>query len=105
MSELKLKEVEAVRTGSYDGHRRRAGARFFVDASAKEDWFIDIGPAPEGAELPGQLQNAQAPRGKSFIDLMRQLGKPQLPQPVREQTLAEARDEVLAGPKDQDLVV
>jgi hypothetical protein len=70
----KLKVVRAKRMGSWDGHRRRAGAEFVVAADASESWFEEVGPAPEGAELPVQITNAQAPVGKSFIDVMKQLG-------------------------------
>lgn len=92
MSEVKLKEVRALRTGSYDGHRRRAGVVFCVREGATESWFEDVGPAPADASLPVQLEGAQAPRGKTFIDVMKQLGQPQAPAPVTpvEQTLREA---------------
>ena len=89
----KLKLVRAKRTGSYHGHRRRTGSVFVVPADAKEVWFEDAGPAPEGAELPSQLQTAQAPIRKTFIGVMKELGRQDLevkpvvaPEP---QTLAE----------------
>lgn len=87
---MALKTVKALRAGTYDGHRRREGAEFVVDAAAKESWFVDVGPAPEGAELPPQIANAQAPAAKSFIDVMQQLKEPtknELPKPM---TLNEA---------------
>jgi len=92
MSEVQLKEVRALRQGSYDGHRRRQGVVFVVRADAKEAWFEDVGPAPADAEIPAQLPSAQAPRGKSFIDVMKSLGEPQVPAPVTpvEQTLQQA---------------
>jgi hypothetical protein len=103
-----LKEVRAVRTGSYDGHRRRVGAQFYVAADAKENWFVDVGPAPADAELPNQLPTAQAPRGKSFVEIMQQLGLAKKPQAVaKEQTLAEALSERPVLPPvdaDRDLV-
>jgi hypothetical protein len=89
----KLKTVKAIRQGSYDGHRRRVGAEFVVLAEANESWFVDVGPAPADAELPSQLQNAQATtqRGRSFVEVMKSLGEPaKLPEGPQEQTLAEA---------------
>lgn len=92
MSQLKM--VRATRNGSYDGHRRRKGAEFAVHKDAKEAWFVDIGPAPEGTELPPNGANGQAPKRKSFIDVMNELGQPKppvdpTPQPM---TLSEAKD-------------
>ena len=88
----KLKMVRALRQGSYDGFRRRAGAIFPVAADADEKWFEDIGPAPEGTEIAPQLQNAQAPAGRSFIDTMKRLGAGAVPsaEAPKEMTLAEA---------------
>lgn len=87
-----LKMVRAKRTGFWDGHRRRAGAVFPVIATAKEDWFEDVGPAPEGTELPKQIVNVQAHAQKGFIELMKQQGnsEPSASPPVP-QTLAEAQ--------------
>ena len=104
----KLKLVRALRSGSYDGHRRRVGAEFVVAADAKEGWFVDIGPAPQDAELPVQLLTGQSPRGKSFVEVMEQLGKPQAPQVApQEQTLAEAASAlpVMATPASDESIV
>jgi hypothetical protein len=92
MSQYKI--VRATRKGSYDGHRRKIGDEFPVRADAKESWFVDVGPAPEGTELPSNGVAGQAPKRKSFIDVMNELGKPQAPvnptpQPM---TLSEAKD-------------
>jgi hypothetical protein len=62
--------------------------------NAEESWFVDLGPAPEDTELPPNGSNGQAPKRKSFIDVMSELGKPQAPvdptpQPM---TLSEAKD-------------
>lgn len=78
MSEVKLKLVRAKRTGSSYGHRRRAGSTFVVPAEgpgSSEIWFEDVGPAPEGSELPVQITNAQAPQRKTFIGVMKDLGR------------------------------
>jgi hypothetical protein len=101
-----LKLVRAKRQGTYDGHRRRAHATFVVAADADESWFETVGPAPEGAELPPQLQTAQAPRAKSFTQVMAELGEPQLPTAVpQEQTLAEAAaTHPVITPEAEDLV-
>lgn len=94
----KLKLVRAKRTGSYDGHRRRAGSEFPVRADARECWFEDVGPAPEDAELPSQIQNVQAPKRKSFTEVMAQQGRtdvePSTPVPVTQS------DEVPQGGED-----
>ncbi len=83
-----LKMVRAKRTGSWDGHRRRAGAVFAVAASAEADWFTYEGPAPADAALPVQLTSAAPPPQKGFVEVMQQMGNgEQAPPP---QTLAEA---------------
>jgi hypothetical protein len=74
MMSQKLKLVRALRKGSWDGHRRRAGAEFVVAESAKESWFEDVGPAPEGVELPTQLPGPQSAPRKGFVQLMQELG-------------------------------
>ena len=104
MSEIKLKMVRALRAGSYDGHRRRIGAVFPVRVDAQEAWFEEAGPASADVEFPTQLAGAQALAGKSFIDVMRELGKPQAPAPVTPKpiTLAEAQA-AAALPVDADL--
>lgn len=98
MAAQQLKVVRAKRAGSYDGHRRRAGSEFLVDASANENWFEDVGPAPEGAELEGQIQNAQARPGRSFVQVMQELAtaKPASTKVGDEKprTLAEAAAEI-----------
>jgi len=93
MAQQKLKEVRALRAGSYDGHRRRVGATFYVRADVKEGWFEDVGPAPADAELSPQRHDGQVSPGKSFIDVMNELGKPRPPAPVSPTpiTLAEAQ--------------
>lgn len=83
------KLVRAKRTGFWDGQRRRAGAEFPVADKAKASWFEDIGPAPAGTLLPAQLQNAQAPAPRGFVQVMKELGeKTVAEQPVS--TLAQA---------------
>lgn len=103
-----LKLVRAKRQGTYDGHRRRTGATFVVRATANESWFEDAGPAPEGSELPPQLQNAQAPRGKSFTQVMKELGESEQPSTrlgdVAQMTLAEAAATVAPPVAQDDLV-
>lgn len=69
------KLVRALRTGFWEGHRRRKGAEFTVDADAKEVWFVDIGSAPEGDKAPAQLTDARGPQRKTFVGIMEQLGK------------------------------
>ena len=97
---MKLKTVRALRQGFYDGHRRRAGAEFVVRADAREAWFEDVGPAPEGAELPAQLPDARAPNVKSFVEVMAQLGdKPVVAEPPKPMTVAEAQ---AANPPEAD---
>lgn len=82
------KIVRAKRTGFWDGNRRRAGAVFPVADDAKESWFEDVGPAPDGTKLPTQLQTAQAPPPKGFVQVMQELAeKRAAEQPA---TLAEA---------------
>lgn len=99
----KLKLVRAKRTGSSYGHRRRAGSTFVVPADAKECWFEDVGPAPEGAELPAQITNAQAPQRKTFVGIMKELGRQDIeakPPVVEEpQTLAQ----VQVAPADAEI--
>jgi len=104
MSKYKL--VRATRNGSYDGHRRRRGAEFPVAADANEAWFVDIGPAPEDTELPSNGSNGQAPKRKSFIDVMNELGTPKAPvdptpQPM---TLSEAKDGLPVQPSEDSIV-
>lgn len=88
---MELKMVRALRDGTYDGHRRRKGAEFPVAAGAQESWFMEIGPAPEGATLPTQITNAQAPSAKSFVEVMQQLKDPVVNAPPTPMTLAEAQ--------------
>ena len=52
---------------------------FVVEESFDEPWFVTVGPAPEGEGLPEQIENAQARPGKSFIQVMQELGTPKLP--------------------------
>ena len=66
--------VRAIRTGSWDGHRRRAGAVFPVRESADEKWFEYVGPAPTDAEIPGQLMTAQGAPAKTFVGVMKEMG-------------------------------
>lgn len=88
MAQLKL--VRAITQGFYDGNRRRAGAEFVVKADAKESWFEDVGPAPEGAALPTPLVDGKPAAGKPFIQVMQELGKPQVPRnPPQPKTLRE----------------
>jgi hypothetical protein len=82
------KWVRAKRTGFWNGHRRRAGVEFLVNADAKEVWFEDVRPAVEGdAEPVAAPVTAQAQGKRGFIDVMAQLtanaGKaPEAPTPV-----------------------
>lgn len=95
MSELKT--VRALRMGFYGGHRRRKGAEFVVDAQDNEGWFEDVGPAPEGAALPEQLQDGRPPKGMTFVEFMKSHGSPaevRTPEPM---TLTEAVDTGAAG--------
>lgn len=71
----KYKMVRATRTGSWDGHRHRAGAVFPVRADVKDEcWFVTVGPAPDDVELPPQLTGPQAPPQKTFTQIMHELG-------------------------------
>lgn len=91
------KLVRAKRTGFWGGNRRRAGAVFPVEDNAKESWFEDVGPAPEGTELPTQLSTAQAPPPKGFVQVMKELGEKKQSEASPE-TFAEASQ--LAGIDD-----
>lgn len=85
------KFVRAKRTGFWDGNRRREGAVFPVADNAKESWFEDVGPAPAGTKLPEQLQGAQAPAPKGFVQVMKELGDKKTASHAQQpQTLAEA---------------
>lgn len=77
MAERKL--VRAVRTGFWEGHRRRKGAEFTVDANAKEVWFVDVGAAPAGDKAPAQLTDARGPQRRTFVGAMEQIGRLDLP--------------------------
>lgn len=92
------KFVRAKRTGFWDGHRRRAGAVFPVSDRANEPWFDEIGPAPAGVELPTQLQGAQAPPSKGFVQLMKELGEKKAAEQPK--TLGEASQSVDDGASD-----
>lgn len=64
------KLVRAIKTGFWEGHRRRKGAEFTVPASAKEAWFVEIGPAPAGDEPAAQLKDARGPQKRTFLGAM-----------------------------------
>jgi hypothetical protein len=69
------KLVQATRGGFWDGHRRREGSIFPVADGDKAAWFEDVGPAPEGTELPTQLDGPVAPPPRSFNQAMKELSK------------------------------
>lgn len=69
------KLVRALRTGFWEGHRRRAGAEFTVDAEADEAWFVKVGAAPAGDQAPTQLRDARGPQRRTFVGAMEQIAQ------------------------------
>lgn len=69
------KKVRALRTGFWEGHRRRTGAEFTVDAKASEKWFVEIGAASADDAPPPQLQDARSAPKKTFVGAMDSIAK------------------------------
>ena len=101
------KMVRAKRGGFWDGHRRRAGAVFPVADDAKESWFETVGPADPDVTLPAQLQTAQAPPPRGFVQVMDELAKTRAGNAksaqLQPQTLGEAARSVLVDDGVSDL--
>lgn len=89
------KTVRALKTGFYEGHRRREGAIFTVPAGAKEDWFVEIGPAAEDDTAPAQLLEVRSPPPTTFVGVMDRIAQQER---AKEQELSKPLSEVEAPP-------
>lgn len=97
----KRKTVRALRTGFYEGHRRREGALFTVPADAHENWFVAVGPAAEDDAAPEQLMQVRAAPPATFVGTMDKLAKERS---AREQELSKPLSEIAAPAGADDVL-